>query len=118
MKAPSEDPSGDTSPLAFLTLLPTRRPGLCILLSLLVALPLLLQLPRVQTVDNVDYFTVEGDPDAAFYETIKETFGDDEFFVIAFTSPELFSPPLLHMISKVTRELEALPEVREVQSAF
>ncbi len=116
MKAPSEDPSGDTSPLAFLTLLPTRRPGLCILLSLLVALPLLLQLPRVQTVDNVDYFTVEGDPDAAFYETIKETFGDDEFFVIAFTSPELFSPPLLHMISNVTRELEALPEVREVQS--
>ncbi len=117
MKAPSEDPSsGDTSPLAFLTLLPTRRPGLCILLSLLVALPLLLQLPRVQTVDNVDYFTVEDDPDAAFYETIKETFGDDEFFVIAFSSPELFSPPLLHMISRVTRELEALPEVREVQS--
>lgn len=117
MKAPSEDPSSsDASPLAFLTLLPTRRPGLCILLSLLVALPLLLQLPRVQTVDNVDYFTVEGDPDAAFYETVKETFGDDEFFVIAFTSPELFSPPLLNMISRVTRELEALPEVREVQS--
>jgi hypothetical protein len=103
-------------PLAALTRLATSRPKLCILLSLLLAAPFLIQLPRIQTVDNVDYFTVEDDPDAAFYETIKQSFGDDEFFVIAFSSPDIFMPPILRMITDITQDLEALPEVREVQS--
>ena len=94
----------------------TRRPFLCLALSLLLAFPFLLQLPNVQTVDNVDYFTIEDYPDVAFYKTIKDTFGDDEFFVIAFSSPEMFTPPLLRMIATITKELEAIPEVEEVQS--
>jgi hypothetical protein len=99
-----------------LCLFVTSRPALSLVVSLLLALPFLAQLPRIQTVDNVDYFSVEGDPDVAFYETIKETFGDDEFFVIAFSSPDLFTPPLLRMIAAITQELETIPEVREVQS--
>jgi uncharacterized protein len=94
----------------------TRRPLLCLALSLLLAFPFLIQLPSIQTVDNVDYFTIENDPDVAFYKTIKDTFGDDEFFVIAFSSPEMFTPPLLGMIATITKELEAIPEVDEVQS--
>lgn len=94
----------------------TRRPLLCLVLALLVAAPFLAMLPFVQTVDNVDYFTVEDDPDVAFYDSIKETFGDDEFFVIAFTSPELFSAPILRMVTEITKELETVQEVREVQS--
>lgn len=94
----------------------TRRPLLCLALSLLLAFPFLLQLPYVHTVDNVDYFTIEDDPDVAFYKTIKDTFGDDEFFVIAFSNPEMFTPPLLRMIATITKELEAIPEVGEVQS--
>jgi uncharacterized protein len=94
----------------------TRAPILSLLLALCLAAPFLIQLPRVQTVDNVDYFTIEDDPDVAFYQSIKETFGDDEFFVIAFSSPDLFTPPLLRMIADITQELENIPEVREVQS--
>jgi predicted RND superfamily exporter protein len=94
----------------------TRFPILCLVLSLCLAAPFLIQLPRIQTVDNVDYFTVEGDPDVAFYQSIKDTFGEDEFFVIAFSSPELFTSPVLRMIATLTQELETIPEVREVQS--
>lgn len=94
----------------------TRFPILCLVLSLCLAAPFLIQLPRIQTVDNVDYFTVEGDPDVAFYQSIKDTFGEDEFFVIAFSSPELFTSPVLRMIAALTQELETIPEVREVQS--
>jgi hypothetical protein len=94
----------------------TRRHHLCLALSWLLSFPFLLQLPYVQTVDNVDYFTIEDDPDVAFYKTIKDTFGDDEFFVIAFSSPEMFTPPVLRMIATITKELEAIPEVEEVQS--
>jgi predicted RND superfamily exporter protein len=94
----------------------TSRPALSLLLALLLALPFLTQLPRVQTVDNVDYFTVEDDPDVVFYDSIKETFGDDEFFIIAFSSPDLFSAHTLRAIVDITDAMEALPEVREVQS--
>ncbi|ACU90311.1 efflux RND transporter permease subunit [Desulfomicrobium baculatum] len=94
----------------------TRFPILCLVLSLCLAAPFLIQLPRIQTVDNVDYFTVEDDPDVAFYQSIKDTFGEDEFFVIAFSNPELFTPPILRMIAAITQELETIPEVREVQS--
>jgi predicted RND superfamily exporter protein len=94
----------------------TSRPTLSLIIAILLALPFLIQLPRVRTVDNVDYFTVEGDPDVAFYETIKQTFGEDEFFVVAFSSPDLFSPRMLRLVADLTLELEALPEVREVQS--
>lgn len=94
----------------------TSRPILFLCLALSLASPFLVQLPQVKTVDNVDYFTVEGDQDVAFYETMKETFGDDEFFVIAFTSPNLFTAPVLRMTADITKELEELPEVREVQS--
>ncbi|UTF50689.1 efflux RND transporter permease subunit [Desulfomicrobium sp. ZS1] len=94
----------------------TRFPILCLVLSLCLAAPFLIQLPRIQTVDNVDYFTVEDDPDVAFYQSIKDTFGEDEFFVIAFSSPELFTPSILRMIAAITQELETIPEVREAQS--
>jgi predicted RND superfamily exporter protein len=94
----------------------TRFPILCLVLSLCLAAPFLIQLPRIQTVDNVDYFTVEDDPDVAFYQSIKDTFGEDEFFVIAFSRPELFTSPVLRMIAAITQELETIPEVREVQS--
>ena len=94
----------------------TRRPLLSLALSFILAFPFLIQLPNVQTVDNVDYFTIEDDPDVAFYKTIKDTFGDDEFFVIAFSSPQMFTAPLLRMIATITKELEAIPEVGEVQS--
>lgn len=93
-----------------------NRPLLSLCLAILLALPFLLQLPRVQTVDNVDYFTVEDDPDVVFSNFIRDTFGDDEFFVIAFSSPDLFTTPVLRTIAAITSELEALPDVREVQS--
>jgi predicted RND superfamily exporter protein len=105
-----------SSPLFFLARLSTRRPILCLILSLLLIAPFLTRLPYVQTVDNVDYFTVEGDPDVAFYESLQKIFGDDEFFIIAFSHPDLFSSPLLRTISDITEELEALPEIRKVQS--
>lgn len=116
MNTPPSPMENHATLLAFLPRLATRRPLLCLSLCLLLLMPLLTQLPRVQTVENVDYFTVEDDPDVAFYETIKDTFGDDEFFVIAFSKPDLFEPPVLHAIADITTELESIPGVRKVQS--
>ncbi|SMP63019.1 hypothetical protein SAMN06295888_11092 [Desulfonatronum zhilinae] len=94
----------------------TRHPFISLILSLLFVAPFLAHLPHVQTVDNVDYFTLEDDPDVAFYDSIKATFGEDEFFVVAFTHPDLFTPPFLTLIVALTDQLGSIPEVREVQS--
>lgn len=104
---------------SFLQRLPglvTQHPLASFIVALTVLIPFSIQLPHLKSLDNVDDISREGHPDTAFYELMKETFGDDEFFVIAFSSPELFSTEMLGMIDEITERLEQIPEVREVQS--
>src|SRR6056297_3245968 len=71
-------------------------------LSILAAIPFLIQLPDVKTVDNVDYFTIENDPDVLFYDRMKEIFGNDEFFIIAFQKDNLFTRKNLQLLKTLT----------------
>jgi predicted RND superfamily exporter protein len=94
----------------------TRHPVASLILSLAVAMFFLAFIPRIQTIDNVDYFTVDGDPDFAFHKEIKEIFGDDEFFVISFKQPDIFTENNLLLLRELAEKLEAHPGVRDVQS--
>jgi hypothetical protein len=94
----------------------TQHKVLFLLLSILISLPFLVQLPKVKTVDNVDYFTLEHDPDIKFYDEIKEIFGNDEFFIIAFKKEDIFTHDTLTLLKKITDELEQIEEIREVKS--
>lgn len=94
----------------------TNRPVLFLVASLIFALPFIAFAPFVKTVDNVDYFTLEGNPDVAFYDQFKEIFGNDEFFVIAFEDEDIFTPENLGLIRDVTEELEDLEGIRDVIS--
>lgn len=94
----------------------TSHPLSSLLFALTVLILFAAQLTQIKSLDNVDDISRTGHPDTAYYEFMKETFGDDEFFVIAFSSPDLFSPPILGMISDITKSLEKIPEVRKVQS--
>ncbi|MCK4486144.1 MAG: hypothetical protein KAU38_05195, partial [Desulfobacterales bacterium] len=72
--------------------------------------------PFVETVDNVDYFILEDDPDAKFCDEFKEVFGNEEFFVIAFEKPDIFTSENVRVIQNITEELKNLEEVEEVTS--
>jgi hypothetical protein len=85
-------------------------------LSILVALPFLIQLPEVKTVDNVDYFAIKNDPDIIFYDKLKTIFGNDEFFIVAFKKENLFTAELLGLLKKLTNELAGIEGVREIKS--
>ncbi len=85
-------------------------------LSILVAIPFLIRLPDVKTVDNVDYFTIENDPDVAFYEELKTIFGNDEFFIIAFKKDNLFTKDNLESLKQLTDELSAIGGIRNIKS--
>jgi hypothetical protein len=94
----------------------TRYKFLFLFLSILVALPFLIHLPKVKTVDNVDYFTLENDPDRVFYENFKQIFGNDEFFVIAIKKDPLFTRENLELLKQITNDIEMINGVREVKS--
>lgn len=84
--------------------------------SLLFALPFFVCAPFVKTVDNVDYFTLENNVDVAIYDNIKDVFGNDEFFVIAYQKSDMFNSKNLELLKEITEKIENLEEVREVKS--
>ncbi len=93
-----------------------RHPKKFFCMSLLVALSFMIFNIFVKTVDNVDYFTIDNHPDIIFYDSFKEVFGNDEFFVIAVKRPDLFSKQGLESILEITEKLEELEDVEEVLS--
>jgi predicted RND superfamily exporter protein len=94
----------------------TEHPRLFILASLLLASFFIAFSPLVRTVDNVDYFKLDHDPDVDFYNHFKEIFGGDEFFVIAFETEKLFTKPILTLLQNITTDLDDLEEIRKVTS--
>lgn len=93
-----------------------RHPIAFLIASILFALPFLCLAPFVKTVDNVDYFTLENDPDVEFYDKFKEVFGNDEFFVIAFEKADIFTEENLTLLKQITEELETIDDIREIRS--
>ncbi len=65
---------------------------------------------------SVESLIIENDPDLAFYEEFKGQFGEDEFLVVGFESPKIFSTGFLEQIASLTVELEAIHGVKEVIS--
>src|SRR5262245_638767 len=57
-----------------------------------------------------------GDPARAVYEQAVRDFGDDEVFVIALETDDVFRRERLALLRRVTDEIAKLPEVRSVQS--
>jgi predicted RND superfamily exporter protein len=71
--------------------------------------------PRTATIDNMDYFFVD-DEDHRYWEQFKRTFPGQEFFIVAFEAPDIFSYDCLSTIQHVTKRLEEIEEVRKVRS--
>ncbi len=57
-----------------------------------------------------------GDPARAVYEKAVREFGDDEVFVVAMETEEVFERERLDQLRRVTDAIARLPEVRSVQS--
>ena len=87
-----------------------------LVLSLLVGISFGVFNLWLKTVNNVDYFKLENDPDMVFYDQVKAVFGNDEFFVIAFAADPLFSAEPLAMMADITGALEEIEEIDSVTS--
>jgi len=92
------------------------RPRLILVLLVLVAVVSTVLLLRLPVDTSIESLIIEDDPDLAFYNRYKEQFGEDEFLVVAFRNPEIFSPAYLRFIDRLTAAFEDIDEVREVVS--
>ncbi len=91
-------------------------PKIFLVASLILAAVFAVFNPFVKTVNNVDYFRLEDDPDMDFYEQFKKIFGNDEFFVIAFETDPLFSKEKLTLLKSITQDLETIEDIESVTS--
>lgn len=57
-----------------------------------------------------------GDPARSVYRDAVRDFGDDEVFVIAMETPDVFTTAALHRMRRISDAIEQLPGVRAVQS--
>ncbi len=65
---------------------------------------------------SVESWIIENDPDLEFYESFKDQFGEDEFLVVGYESPRMFTDEFLDRIDLLTLDLENISGVREVVS--
>ncbi|WP_052464747.1 efflux RND transporter permease subunit [Geoalkalibacter subterraneus] len=65
---------------------------------------------------SVESLIIENDPDLEFYESFKDQFGEDEFLVVGYESPRMFTDEFLDRIDLLTLDLENISGVREVVS--
>ncbi len=94
----------------------TQYPKIFFIASFLIAIFFMAFMPFAKTVNNVDYFTIENDPDIEYYDNFKEIFGNDEFFIIAFEKDDIFTEDTLTLLTDITRDLEEIEEIEEVTS--
>jgi len=64
----------------------------------------------------MDFFTIENDPDVLFYDRMKEIFGNDEFFIIAFEKDNLFTRKNLELLKNLTEDLSGIDGIRDIKS--
>ncbi len=104
--------------MAKLVLLLHRRAVLFISLLVLVAVGLGLFATRIGVDNSLKVWFVEGDPTLTAYEAYKREFGNDELIVIAAPAPEggIYTPAYLEKVRAASKALQAMPDVRRVQS--
>jgi predicted RND superfamily exporter protein len=88
-------------------------------ITLLAAVPLVRLSPpglALQIDPSTEPLLPAGDPARAVYEEAVREFGDDEVFVVALETDDVFRRERLALLRRVTDGIAKLPEVRSVQS--
>ncbi len=87
-----------------------------LLLAILITLPLGYAASRIRIDASMERIFLENDPDRDYYDSVVETFGDDEIIVIAIHSDDILSDSSFSKIRRITETLDDMPEVVSVSS--
>jgi predicted RND superfamily exporter protein len=65
---------------------------------------------------SVEALLPRGDPEKAYYDQIRQTFGSDDVAVIGIIADNVYTPHTLQKIRRLTEEFRKFPEVKSVLS--
>jgi predicted RND superfamily exporter protein len=65
---------------------------------------------------SVESLLPKDDPEKAYYDEIRQQFGSDEIGVIGVIADNIYTPPVLHKIQRLTEAIRQIPEVKSVIS--
>lgn len=92
------------------------RPVLVGVLIAVLTSVLAWQIPRLQIDASTDGFMKEDDPARQYYEQFTQTFGSDTLTIVLVKADDVFSPPVLDVIQRLSTAIEQLDGVRRVES--
>ena len=95
-----------------------RHPALVLLLTCVVSLLAVMQLPKLQIALSPQSLIIQGDPKQAIYDDMRDTFGSDRITVVYLADPDLLTPSKLREVSRVVETIEQLPFVAKTRSLF
>ncbi|HEV8712116.1 MAG TPA: MMPL family transporter [Candidatus Binatia bacterium] len=65
---------------------------------------------------SVDSLLAKDDPEKGYYDEVRHLFGSDEIGVIGVVADNVYTPPVLQKIKRLTDEIKKIPEVKDVFS--
>jgi hypothetical protein len=93
------------------------RAWLFILITVLVAVGLSLQIPKLRIDTSNESYFHHTDPVLTVYDDFKEQFGTDELIIVAIEAPNVFGPAFLHKLEDLHKELaENVPHLADITS--
>lgn len=100
-----------------------RRPGAVLLATAALSLLAVAGIVDLRTgefrlwVDpSINRLLPTGDPEVAFYEHVRETFGNDEIVLVAVEAPDVYEPAVLATVARISDRLAEIDGVDRVLS--
>ena len=93
-----------------------RHPWPFVLANLAITLMLAVYAVRIQVESTIESVMPAGDPSAAYYDAVRETFGSDDVAVIGVQTADIFATPTLQQIARITDAVAAIDGVERVVS--
>src|SRR5688572_1708063 len=92
------------------------RPAVAVALTVLITIALAVQLPKLQLDPSAEGLMIQHDPARTFYDQVKRRFGSDSLTVVVVKADDVFAPPVLRTIKRLSDGLERVEGVTRVES--
>ena len=92
------------------------KPWIILVAALLLTVGLGFYAWRIRIESSFESVLPRHDPEVAYYEQIRQTFGSDDIAVVGLRTDDLFAPATLEKVHRVTVALEKLDGVEGVLS--
>ncbi len=92
------------------------HPALTASLVAVATLYFALQIPRLEIDASAEGLMVEKDPARAYYDQVKQRFGSDSLTIVLVKADDVFAPPVLEVIKRLSDALARIEGVPRVES--